>query len=206
MKQGFYSLLFVLGVCTTQVSEAAGRTESERDTDPQTVKGRRSDFIEKLYHAFDPICRQYGINTKVAISQAIAEQGWNLTKGYRIFNIAAGTNSKSARVFDNGERRYRRYKVYESLSDAVEDYCKVLNSHKSYTRQGLFMTQDPHKQLKAIVKGGYATNRKYGSLTSEILKKYVSPVIDRLNAQKEQDFFFINPFLSYSSLGAQATR
>ncbi|NLR89609.1 glucosaminidase domain-containing protein [Flammeovirga agarivorans] len=150
--------------------------------DTETIK--REDYIRTLYKAFDPICRKYGINTKVAISQAIAEQGWKLREDYRIFNIASTSPTKSKLVYDIGEQRYRRYRIYSSLEQAVEDYCKVLSSYYTYRENGLFDTFDPNLQMEAIAKGGYATDPHYLKLVTSVMDKYVAPIVDNIREEE----------------------
>ncbi|ANQ50943.1 hypothetical protein MY04_3595 [Flammeovirga sp. MY04] len=153
---------------------------SVKDTD----QIKRENYIRLLYKSFDPICRKYGINTKVAISQAIAEQGWELRKDFRIFNIASTNPTKSKLVYDNGEQRYRRYRVYSSLEQAVEDYCKVLTSYHTYRNNGLFDTFNANEQIQAIANAGYATNPKYLQLVSSVMDNFVAPIVDEMREEE----------------------
>lgn len=173
---------FVLSIGSTDFVKASSNNSITSVKDTDTIK--REDYIRTLYKAFDPICRKYGINTKVAISQAIAEQGWELRKDFRIFNIASTNPSRSKLVYDIGEQRYRRYRIYQSLEQAVEDYCKVLTSFHTYRKNGLFETLDPNKQISAIAKGGYATSPTYQQLVSAVMEKFVSPVVDNLREEE----------------------
>ncbi|WP_044210751.1 glucosaminidase domain-containing protein [Flammeovirga sp. OC4] len=173
---------FVLSIGTTDFAVASSNNSITSVKDTDTIK--REEYIRTLYKAFDPICRKYGINTKVAISQAIAEQGWELRKDFRIFNIASTNPTRSKLVYDNGEQRYRRYRIYTSLEQAVEDYCKVLTSFHTYRKNGLFETLDPNMQIESIAKGGYATNPKYQELVTAVMERFVSPVVDYLREEE----------------------
>ncbi|PWJ40850.1 glucosaminidase domain-containing protein [Sediminitomix flava] len=167
-----------------QISTIQLTTEVLASETPKPMS-KQEAYIRQLYYTFEPICLKYGINTKVAISQAIMEQGWALRSDYRIFNIYASANRKASKVvWDNGEARYRRYRTYTSLDQAVEDYCKVLNSWPAYTEHGLFETKSAIKQIEAIVKGGYATNPNYEQQTKKILMKYVSPIVDLIRNEE----------------------
>ncbi|MBB6462122.1 glucosaminidase domain-containing protein [Flammeovirga kamogawensis] len=198
--------IFVTSVGSFEIANASSNTSITSVKDTDTIK--REDYIRTLYKSFDPICRKYGINTKVAISQAIAEQGWELRKDFRIFNIASTSTTRSKLVYDIGEQRYRRYRVYTSLEQAVEDYCKVLTSFHTYRKNGLFETLDPNKQIAAITKGGYATSPTYLQLVSAVMDRFVAPVVDELReeeamARRSQE---LQSVASISSVEAQHIR
>ncbi|AZQ64493.1 hypothetical protein EI427_20440 [Flammeovirga pectinis] len=198
--------IFVASVGSFEIANASSNTSIASVKDTDTIK--REDYIRTLYKSFDPICRKYGINTKVAISQAIAEQGWKLRKDFRIFNIASTSTTRSKLVYDIGEQRYRRYRVYTSLEQAVEDYCKVLTSFHTYRKNGLFETLDPNKQITAITKGGYATSPTYLQLVSAVMDRFVAPVVDELReeealARRSQE---LQSVASISSVEAQHIR
>ncbi|GAA4819878.1 glucosaminidase domain-containing protein [Algivirga pacifica] len=172
--------------------------ESERPS--IRLNTTQKEYVTKLFYAFDPVCQKYGINTKVAITQAIVEQGWTLREDFRIFNIMSLSKENSKLVYDNGEKRYRRYRVYENLQNAIEDYCKVLANYPTYRSQGLFNSIDPRKQIKAIVKGGYATNKNYEQLSLKVLY-LVAPIVDELRtlqALGNQDGFKQEVVYGYS--------
>lgn len=212
MKKLIYTLHIVLGLLVIDFTNAYSNTATHTsfsEENPVTAEMRRVAYITQLYHAFDPICQKYGINTKVAITQAIVEQGWTLRKDYRIFNIMSVSKHDSKVVYDHGEKRYRRYKVYASLEEAVEDYCKVLSSYPTYRANGLFKSVDPKKQIKAIVKGGYATNPRYEELSMSVLDRFVSPLVDELRTDQalrnQNGFKQETGFMSYQ-IGSNTTK
>ncbi|MEH0154868.1 glucosaminidase domain-containing protein [Limibacter armeniacum] len=185
MKKLIYTLPLVLGLLIIHQTNASSySTISANSFKPFNAEKQRMAYITQLFYAFDPVCQKYGINTKVAITQAIVEQGWIMREDYRIFNIMSVSPNNSKVVYDHGERRYRRYRVYHSLEEAIEDYCKVLSSYPTYRAHGLFETIDPHRQIKAIVDGGYATNVRYEELSLRILNEFVSPIVDDLRTRK----------------------
>lgn len=132
---------------------------------------------------------QYRINPFLAISQAIVEQGAvyqnYINNRYRIFNISCSNKSMCTEVFDKGENRYRKYRIYNSFREALRDYCILLSSNTRYNK--ICRDMSLNYQIDIIGRSGYATDPNY------LYKlRNVSKNITNIYKQNSRKVFVIN--------------
>jgi len=126
------------------------------------------------------ICDSLGVDYRLMIVQAITEQGWKITKGYRLFNIAG----KGTVIYDSQVGQWREHKVYANLDDAIVDYCKLLND-----RYDLPKTTNIFQTLDYMGNSGYAESKVYRSSLNTIYGM-VSPILaDIEGTEKERDVY-----------------
>ena len=118
-------------------------------------------YLDSLWYYGDIYEKKYGVDKRLMVSVAIAEQGWSLKKNqnYRIFNITGGKNY----VWDNGEQQFRNYRNYTGIDAACEDFCKLIAS--SYIKPEDSTLELQTKRLKK-----YASAKNYVDFLKAIQK------------------------------------
>lgn len=98
------------------------------------------EFINWIVPVAEEICDRYNLLPSVCIAQAALESGWGrYTIGeYNLFGRKAVDGDKSILVATqecyNGEwqNMSAAFKDYDSLEDAIEDYCILLTEESVY--------------------------------------------------------------------------
>lgn len=137
-----------------------------------TPTTRTERFIVK-FAAYDSIFIAHNINPVTAITQAIIEQGAREMKGFRHFNLSyiqkdsVSLHTGYTKVWDN--HKWRKYRTYDNLEQAITDYCKMLNRVKRYKKA--FTKLDYKHQISEISKAGYAESPVYKQVLLEQAEK-----------------------------------
>jgi flagellum-specific peptidoglycan hydrolase FlgJ len=112
---------------------------------------RKEAYIAKLY-VYRDIYTQHGIDPIFGIAQAIVEQGWTIRDDYRVYNITWTKGCKQRYVTLD-----LKYRIYDSLPEAITDYCSTLQSKRYKHLLGLGW----ELQCQLIAESGYAEDKAY---------------------------------------------
>lgn len=104
------------------------------------IKMISEEFINWIAPGVQEICKKYNLFSSVCIAQAALESGWGrYTIGkYNLFGRKAVDGDKSILVTTqecyDGEWQNisAAFKDYDSLEDAIEDYCVLLTEEPVY--------------------------------------------------------------------------
>jgi hypothetical protein len=123
-------------------------------------KTRKEIHIARLWQ-YRAKFEAVGIDPVFAIAQAVLEQGWQMRDDYRIWNITWTPNCGRDYV-----KLDLKYRVYTSLSDAVDDYCALMAKER-YCHMS---NQGWERQVELIGKTGYAEDKQYVAKLMPIAK------------------------------------
>ena len=98
------------------------------------------EFIEMIGNTAGSVCAEYNLPASVCIAQAILESGWG---GYcigqynyfgRKWNGWGNYVRQQTTEYENGEyvTIYDKFQSYESLEDAIRDWCILLTEVPKY--------------------------------------------------------------------------
>lgn len=150
---------------------------------PQTYK---DSTIYKLWQ-YRNVAASYGISPDLYITQAIIEQGYRLNKNNRIFNISCDhdTSLPHELVFDKKTRRWRRHRTYNTLKEAIKDYCRLISTSDFYKEVMEYSVEEGAMQLHAMSQNKhYAENPKYGYYLRLLYCKRISKILSEINESK----------------------
>lgn len=128
-------------------------------------KDEKEAFIYALYE-YAYIFESFNITPELGITQAIQEQGYKINLDtYRIYNL---TNGKSAfdsvkveGLIDAHTGRYMEHRIYESLHEAILDYCFFITAYKHYNHITTPGMNHPVKEIDYIGLSPYAEDTRY---------------------------------------------
>lgn len=143
--------------------------------------GEKIQFIKNYANAAQEGCRGTGLFPSVALAQAILESGWgasSLTKKHNnFFGIKAGkswtgkTVTMRTREEDKSGNSYYVNAVFRAYDSPVDSFRDRANFFKSFSRYKAVLEQTTaQKQIEAIYKAGYATDKKYVSKIMGIIQ------------------------------------
>jgi len=133
-----------------------------------------ADFIKAIYSKAKEVSQKTGIALELILAQAAVETGWGRSiKGNNLFGIKADKNWTGKTVefttkeYINGEwvTKVDKFRAYDSWEESIEDYAKFLMSQPRY--RDLLLPENLNnfdRQVKELVKAGYATNPRYEKL------------------------------------------
>ena len=150
-------------------------------------EAKRQKWVSEQYPHAVKAAKELGVSPIALIAQKANETGWgqHTTKGadYNMGNIKAGaswsggagdepsSNLDSIRknqnwrgawsepVYDKAEKKWARYRKYESQAAFWDDYVRLIKTNKRY--EGAVGQQDPRHFIRGLAKGGYAQSKTY---------------------------------------------
>ncbi|WP_019026994.1 flagellar assembly peptidoglycan hydrolase FlgJ [Colwellia piezophila] len=143
------------------------------------------DFVSALLEPAQRVEQQLGVPFAVVIAQAALETGWGqkIIKGQdggssnNLFNIKADSRwagdkvTKDTLEFEQGAmvKKSAPFRMYESISDSVDDYINFLSSSDRY-QDALQQPNNVEHFLQGLQKAGYATDPQYADKILGTLK------------------------------------
>lgn len=143
------------------------------------------DFVTALVEPAKSVQEKIGVPFQVVIAQAALETGWgqkiikdqNGSSSNNLFNIKADSRwagdkiTKDTLEFEQGAmvKKSEPFRMYESLSDSVNDYINFLSSSERY-QDALQDSGNVEHFLHGLQKAGYATDPQYAEKILGTLK------------------------------------
>jgi flagellar protein FlgJ len=143
------------------------------------------DFVTALVEPAKSVQEKIGVPFQVVIAQAALETGWgqkiikdqNGSSSNNLFNIKADNRwagdkiTKDTLEFEQGAmiKKSEPFRMYESLSDSVDDYINFLSSSERY-QDALQDSGNVEHFLHGLQKAGYATDPQYAEKILGTLK------------------------------------
>jgi flagellar protein FlgJ len=134
------------------------------------------DFVSALIEPAKSVQEKIGVPFQVIIAQAALETGWgqkiikdqNGSSSNNLFNIKADNRwagdkiTKDTLEFEQGAmiKKSEPFRMYESLSDSVDDYIDFLSTSERY-KEALQGASNVEHFLQGLQKAGYATDPQY---------------------------------------------
>ena len=152
----------------------------------------RLAFIGKVEKDIVESCKGTGLLPSVMIAQACLESSNGESslsvKHNNFFGIKAPPGWSGSKVAEYPTTEYvkgkaitvqAKFRSYDSMLLGFAGRIKFLQENERYTRHGVFSSKSSDEQVKALVSAGYATDPKYFSLVTDIIKEYS---LDKYNA------------------------
>lgn len=142
------------------------------------------EFIKQYTPHANRVAVSLNVPALVTLAQAAWESGWGKhAPQYNFFGMTAGagytgkTQTLTTYEYKNGVKVQvkRKFRAYDSATEAFADYAKNLASHENYV-DAFNYKMNPEMFLKKICDGGYATDPNYYKNVLKIMnmiKKYV---------------------------------
>lgn len=143
------------------------------------------DFVSALIEPAKSVQEKIGVPFQVVIAQAALETGWGQKiikaqdgeSSNNLFNIKADSRwtgdkvSKDTLEFEQGAmiKKSEPFRMYESLSDSVDDYINFLSTSERY-QEALQGAGNVEHFLQGLQKAGYATDPQYANKILGTLK------------------------------------
>lgn len=150
------------------------------------ISGDNGDFIATLSQPARAASEQSGIPHHLILAQAALESGWGqrqiLTRdgkpSYNVFGIKATgswqgkTTDVMTTEFENGEAKKvkQKFRVYDSYSDALSDYVKLLSNNPRYA--AVTTASSAEQGAQALQAAGYATDPKYAQKLVGMIQQF----------------------------------
>lgn len=133
-----------------------------------SIKMTPEEFITWITPVAQKICKRYNLFSSVCIAQAALESGWgkNRIGEYNLFGRKAVAGDKSITVetqeCDNGvwKNVSVAFKDYDSLEEAIEDYCVLVTEELVYAP---CLKQTTVKDFVTTLGPIYATDPQYAN-------------------------------------------
>lgn len=145
----------------------------------------RIAFIEKIAADVVRSCHGTGLFPSVMIAQACLESSnGNSTlssEHNNYFGIKAPQAWSGSSVAEMPTHEFvggkeikvmARFRSYPTMVDGFNGRIEFLQKNPRYAQKGVFKAGNPNDQVKALVNAGYATDPKYFSLVTDIVKEY----------------------------------
>jgi len=149
------------------------------------------DFVSALTEPAKLVEKKLNIPFEVVIAQAALETGWGQkiikneqgVSSNNLFNIKADSRwsgektHKETLEYQQGAivKKREPFRVYESLSESVNDFINFLSSSERY-QSALNQTHNVERFLHKLQGAGYATDPNYANKIMATLKKVTSLV------------------------------
>jgi len=147
------------------------------------------DFVTALTKPAQKVQQQLGVPFEVVIAQAALETGWGKkiikdNKGNssnNLFNIKADSRwagekvTKDTLEFEQGNmvKKSAPFRMYESLSESVNDYVDFLSNNDRY-QDALDKSNNVEHFLQGLQQAGYATDPQYANKIMATLRTVTS--------------------------------
>ena len=151
---------------------------------PQASEGL-PPFIRRLLRPALLAAQRSGIHPHLLLAQAALESGWGErqilnadgTPSHNLFGIKAGadwqgktTRITTTEVVDGQARKVNAaFRAYDSLTDALSDYTRLLQSSPRYRH--VLRSSSAEQGARALQEGGYATDPAYASKLIHIIRQ-----------------------------------
>lgn len=134
------------------------------------MKMAPEDFFEWIGPVAQLICPLYGLYPSVCMAQAAIESGWGeYTIGkYNLFGRKAVSGDNYTTLptdeYIDGEWVVEdaNFKLYDTLEEAIEDYCILLTEQEEYLPALIFIGKDMDAYIEAMA-SVYATSPEYAT-------------------------------------------
>ena len=132
-------------------------------------KMQPEEFIEWIAPSAVKICGEYNLYPSVCMAQAAVESGWGeaCIGEYNLFGRKAVSGDKSITLQtseqnDDGSwiEIDAPFKLYDSLDEAIRDYCILLTEEPCYMPALIFIGKDRDAYIEAMAQV-YATSQEY---------------------------------------------
>jgi len=147
------------------------------------------DFVTALTKPAQEVQQKLGIPFEVVIAQAALETGWGKkiikdsegNSSNNLFNIKADSRwsgdkvTKDTLEFEQGNmvKKSAPFRMYESLSESVNDYVDFLSGSERY-EGALDKAKDVEQFLHSLQGAGYATDPQYANKIMATLRTVTS--------------------------------
>lgn len=149
-------------------------------------------FISSIKEGAIDNYKEYGILPSITIAQAILESGWGKSelsvKYNNIFGIKSyNWDGKSATIRTSEfheENIQADFRVYDTISDSLQDHSVFLTENPRYEKNGLFSAKTYSEQATALQEAGYSTieneagEKIYSELLIELIRQHQLQLID----------------------------
>lgn len=171
------------------------------------VGKNNQDFVDKMRNAYSKVLEKKGIDTLYTdglVAQAALESAWGKSQSGKN-NLGGITVSdkyldkvphtmRKTKEWENGQyvSKIRAFRDFDSLEDYANYHVSLLNSEFK-NKYDAFKGDSLNDFINRVVKGGYATDPKYGEKLASVIKSiqgYKSPEISndgKDNNNQEQD-------------------
>lgn len=158
------------------------------------------EFVRFLYPSAKQVEQETGISAAAMMAQAALETGWLRTtvkdrydgrSSYNLFNLTGEGPAGSVRALDSehwlgGQRTIEhQFRAYHSYEESFRDYANLILEAPRYA-QAAAVRGDPLRYVAALRAAGYATDPSYVQKVESILRKYVWPAMNRIEAETQQ--------------------
>ncbi|MFM9413276.1 glycoside hydrolase family 73 protein [Peptococcus simiae] len=151
---------------------------------PEAVTVEYTGNHEFYFEQMAPIAQKYGkrqhIHPSLILAQSALESGFGQSDLARIHNNYFGikrTDKENAATYDTEEvlggesiTVSAEFRAYDSVEASVKDYTKLVGTLPRY--RGVVEAETPEAAVKALVKGGYATDPAYAQKLIQIIHTY----------------------------------
>jgi len=147
------------------------------------------DFVSALTKPAQKVQQKLGVPFEVVIAQAALETGWgkkiikdnNGNSSNNLFNIKADSRwagdkvTKDTLEFEQGNmvKKSAPFRMYESLSESVNDYVDFLSTNDRY-QGALDKSNNVEHFLQGLQQAGYATDPQYANKIMATLRTVTS--------------------------------
>ncbi|WP_364278727.1 glycoside hydrolase family 73 protein [Peribacillus frigoritolerans] len=149
-------------------------------------------FISSIKEGAIDNYKEYGILPSITIAQAILESGWGKSELSVRYNNIFGIKSynwdgKSANISTSEfheENIQADFRVYDTISDSLQDHSVFLTENPRYEKNGLFSAKTYLEQATALQEAGYSTieneagEKIYSELLIELIRQHQLQLID----------------------------
>ena len=141
-------------------------------------KMQPEEFFEWIAPSAVRICEQYGLYPSVCMAQAAIESGWGeATIGeYNLFGRKAVRGDKSIALQTSEQNEdgswyevIAPFKLYDTLDEAIEDYCILLTEEPVYMPALVFIGKSRDSYIEAMAQV-YATSQEYPNSIKNTIK------------------------------------
>lgn len=152
-------------------SSTSALMANETDDRPAHVRA----FLDSLAGPAKQAEQSSGVPAELILAQAALETGWGQRgiptasggNSHNLFGIKAGqswqgdTTAITTTEYVDGRpvKMVDRFRVYDSYTDAFNDYAKLIGDNPRY--QGVVAASTPDQAAQALQQGGYATDPRY---------------------------------------------
>ncbi|CAH0171452.1 Exo-glucosaminidase LytG [Peribacillus sp. Bi96] len=149
-------------------------------------------FISSIKEGAIDNYKENGILPSITIAQAILESGWGKSElsvkynnifGIKSYNWDGKSANISTREFHE-ENIQADFRVYDTISDSLQDHAAFLTENPRYEKNGLFSSKTYTEQATALQEAGYSTieneagEKIYSELLIELIRQYQLQLID----------------------------
>ena len=142
-------------------------------------------FVRDLWPHAQKAAARLGVSTELLVAQSALETGWGRHTmrrqdggvAYNLFGIKAGSDwagasiTRSTLEFRNGamQREQARFRAYDSLSEAFDDYARFLETRNRY-HGALQHGGSDERYIRGLQRAGYATDPNYADKVLGVLR------------------------------------